>query len=57
MLQKNITSILRLPEVEKMFLEQGAEPVGNTPEEFGRLIASELQKWGRVIAASGLKLE
>ena len=57
LLQKNITSILRLPEVEKMFLEQGAEPVGNTPEEFGRLIASELQKWARVIAASGLKLE
>lgn len=57
MLQKNLTAILRLPEVEKMFLEQGAEPVGNTPEEFGRLIASELQKWGRVIASSGLKLE
>ncbi len=57
LLQKNITAILRLPEVEKMFLEQGAEPVGNTPEEFGRLIASELQKWGRVIASTGVKLE
>ena len=57
LLQKNITSILRMPEVEKMFLEQGAEPVGNTPEEFGRLIASELQKWGRVIASTAVKLE
>ena len=57
LLQKNLMAILRLPEVEKMFLEQGAEPVGNTPEEFARLIASELQKWARVVAASGLKLE
>ena len=57
LLQKNLMAILRLPEVEKMFFEQGAEPVGNTPDEFAKLIAAELQKWSKVVAATGVKLE
>ena len=57
LLQRHVAAILRQPEVAKMFVDQGAEPVGNTPEEFARLIAAELQKWARVAATSGVKLE
>jgi tripartite-type tricarboxylate transporter receptor subunit TctC len=57
MLQGHVAAILRLPEVEKQFFEQGAQPSGNTPDEFGRMIASELQKWAKVVAATGVKLE
>ena len=57
LLQRHVAAILRQPEVEKMLLEQGAEAVGNTPDEFARLIAAELQKWTRVVAATGVKLE
>ena len=57
LLQRHVAAILRLPEVEKMFREQGAEPVGNTPDEFAKLIGAELQKWAKVVAASGVKLE
>jgi tripartite-type tricarboxylate transporter receptor subunit TctC len=57
MLQKHVAAILKLPEVEKMFLEQGAEPVGNTPEQFAKVIASELQKWAKVAATTGVKLD
>ena len=57
MLQKHVAAILKLPEVEKMFLEQGAEPVGNSPEQFAKVIASELQKWAKVAAATGVKLD
>ena len=57
LLQRHVAAILRQPEVEKMLLEQGAEPVGNTPDEFARLIAAELQKWTKVVAATGVKLE
>lgn len=56
-LQRHVAAILRQPEVAKGFVEQGAEPVGGTPDEFAKLIASELQKWGRVAASSGVKLE
>ena len=57
LLQRHVAAILRQPEVEKMLLEQGAEPVGNTPDEFARLIAAELQKWNKVVAVTGVKLE
>ena len=57
LLQRHVAAILRQPEVEKMLLEQGAEAVGNTPDEFARLISAELQKWDKVVAATGVKLE
>ena len=57
LLQRHVAAILRQPEVEKLLLEQGAEAVGNTPDEFARLIAAELQKWTKVVAATGVKLE
>jgi len=57
LLQRHVAAILRLPEVEKQFFEQGAQPSGNTPDEFARMIAGELQKWAKVVAATGVKLE
>lgn len=57
LLQKQVSAILKLPEVEKLFMEQGAEPVGDTPEQFAKVISSELQKWAKVAAASGVKLD
>jgi tripartite-type tricarboxylate transporter receptor subunit TctC len=57
LLQQLVAALLTLPEVEKMFLEQGAEPVGNTPEQFARVIADEMQKWTKVAAATGVKLD
>ena len=57
LLQRHVAAILRMPDVEKQFFEQGAEPVGNTPDEFSRLIAGELQKWAKVVATTGAKLQ
>jgi len=56
-LQKQVAAILKQPEVEKLFLEQGAEPAGNTPEQFAKVIASEMQKWARVVAATSVTLD
>ena len=33
----------------------GAIPVGNTPEEFGALIKSEIPRWGEVIKRTGAR--
>ncbi len=49
--------ILRTPEVIKIFEHEGAEPVGNTPEEFGAVIKSEIAKWAKVIKTAGIKAE
>lgn len=43
------------PEVRAALLQQGIEPLGGTPEDFARVIASETAKWADVIQAAGLK--
>ena len=34
--------------------QEGAEPVGNRPEEFGRMIREETVKWAKVIKAANI---
>ena len=57
LLQRDVAAILKLPEVEKYFLDQGAEPVGNTPEQFAKVITVEMAKWAKVAATTGVKLD
>lgn len=56
-LHDEIVAILKLPQVRDHLLTEGAEPVGNTPEQFGAFIKSEIDKWGRVIRAAGIRTE
>jgi tripartite-type tricarboxylate transporter receptor subunit TctC len=52
-----IAHALRDEEVGKRLAADGAEPVGNTPEEFAAFIRSESEKWARVAQAAGIKPE
>lgn len=40
-------------DTRKKLLEQGANPVGNTPEQFSRLVQEELVRWAEVVKVSG----
>ena len=44
-------------ETSERLLAQGLEPVGNTPAQFAQLLRSELPKWGKVVKASGAKVD
>jgi tripartite-type tricarboxylate transporter receptor subunit TctC len=46
--------VLNMPDVRKQIAADGATPVGNTPEEFGTYIQSEMKKWGDVISKAGI---
>ena len=35
----------------------GTDAIGNTPQEFARLIDSEINKWAGVVKASGAKVD
>ena len=48
---------LALPDVREKFAAQGAEAVASTPEEFRTYIRAEIDKWGKVIRASGIPIE
>jgi tripartite-type tricarboxylate transporter receptor subunit TctC len=47
----------RAPDLRQKLIEQGAEPVGNSPEEFGKLLREEIAKWAEIVRVSGAKAE
>jgi tripartite-type tricarboxylate transporter receptor subunit TctC len=52
-----LVRILQMPEVKQRFIADGTDPVGNTPEEFGRYIQSEIVKWTKVAKDAGIRPE
>jgi tripartite-type tricarboxylate transporter receptor subunit TctC len=40
-------------DLRKRMLEQGADPVGNTPEQFAKLLREEVARWAEVVKVSG----
>jgi tripartite-type tricarboxylate transporter receptor subunit TctC len=57
LLNTEINKILVRPDVRESWEKLGAVPVVMKPDEFGRYVQSEIDKWGKVIAASGIKPE
>jgi tripartite-type tricarboxylate transporter receptor subunit TctC len=49
--------VLQDPMVRERFIADGAEPVGSTPEQFQKFVANEIDKWTKVVKASGIKAE
>ena len=56
-LHDEIIKILRQPDIVRRISEDGAEPVGNTPEEFRKFMLADLAKWAKLVKESGAKLE
>jgi tripartite-type tricarboxylate transporter receptor subunit TctC len=56
-IQREVAKALASPAVKEKLLAQGAVPSGNTPQEFAKLIDSELKKWASVVKTSGAKVD
>ena len=52
-----VVKILRVPEMKEFIGAQGADVVGDTPEEFAAFMKSESAKWARVIKTSNIRVE
>jgi tripartite-type tricarboxylate transporter receptor subunit TctC len=52
-----IARATRDADVRRRMLEQGAAPVGNTPEEFAKLLREEVARWAEVVKVSGARAE
>lgn len=56
-LHAEVVKVLNQPDLRDQFLKQGAEPVGSTPDEFARRIATDIDKWGKLIRSAGIRAE
>ncbi len=56
-LNAQVVKILSEPELAKRFASQGAEPLGDTPEQLAQYRRSEFERWRKLIAAMKLKAE
>jgi len=56
-LSRESMKILQSDEIKKRFAEVGAEPIGNTPQQFADFMAAETVKWAKVVKASGARVD
>ena len=52
-----VARIVKLPEISGRLSANGAYAVGNSPQEMGRQLAAERDRWARLIKDTGFKLE
>lgn len=56
-LNREIGSILNMPDVRAQLLSQGIEPRPGTADEFAALIDTEIVKWGEIVRKTGSRLD
>ena len=56
-LSSEIVAIIRMPDVNERLSADGSMPTANSPEEFSAFIKAEHAKWGRVVKASGARVD
>ncbi len=56
-IHRDVSEILKDKEVADKLNQQGALPVGDTPEEFAVYIKNEIAKWGKVVREANIKVD
>ena len=56
-LHREIAKIIETPGFHERMAAIGVDVVGTTPAEFAKIISDDYEKWGKVIAAAGIKPE
>lgn len=56
-LHQEMIKALQSPDVKTRLANEGAEIIGNTPEQAAAIIRSDLNKWAEVIRKTGIKAD
>jgi tripartite-type tricarboxylate transporter receptor subunit TctC len=54
-LNKEVASVLDSPVVKEQLASQGLQPIPGSAEQFARALRVEIDKWGKVVKATGAK--
>ena len=54
-LQKEVARVVHTPEVKERFAAMGLDPVGGSPEDLGRQVTRDIEKWTAVARAANIK--
>ena len=57
LLNQEMNEIIKEPAIEKRLVDEGADPIGGTPADFGAFVKSETDKWRVVVRESGAKAD
>ncbi|MBI4194232.1 MAG: tripartite tricarboxylate transporter substrate binding protein [Betaproteobacteria bacterium] len=56
-LNSEIVAVLNLADVRERLASQGVEARPSTPEEFARLLVTDLERWAKVVQRAGVRVE
>jgi tripartite-type tricarboxylate transporter receptor subunit TctC len=56
-LSSAVGKIVNSPEVKENWLKQGAVPMAMKPDEFGKFLRADIEKWGKLVRETGMKVQ
>jgi tripartite-type tricarboxylate transporter receptor subunit TctC len=56
-INKDLNAALASPALRERLAAQGADTVGGSPEDFGKVIRADFAKWARVVKESGARVD
>jgi tripartite-type tricarboxylate transporter receptor subunit TctC len=56
-LNKEINAVLAEPAIKAKLIDLGGEPLIGSPEDFGKMIVAETDKWEKVVKAAGVHVD
>jgi tripartite-type tricarboxylate transporter receptor subunit TctC len=56
-LNAEVVKVLQTPDIKENWAKQGALPMPMKPDEFDRFVRADIEKWGKLVKATGMKVE
>jgi tripartite-type tricarboxylate transporter receptor subunit TctC len=56
-LSGELIKAIQRPDMREWLIQQGLQPMGNTPEQFAIRLKTDIEKWEKVIRDAGIKIE
>ncbi|HZE60495.1 MAG TPA: tripartite tricarboxylate transporter substrate binding protein [Burkholderiales bacterium] len=56
-LNAEVNKIINAPDVKETWGKQGAVPIGMPVDEFGRFLREDIEKWSKLVKATGMKVD